>query len=200
MDESARAFGWNEWPFRIVADAQFARVWADRNLLRHEIDRRLRRLRSVPHSTIQIMWADFGAGKSHTLRHLEAKCLDDETQRLIPLYTEVAVGCEGLIDLYRSLINAVPPELLGELGGFAQRGFKRAPTSSGARDFRHALRLLASEDSGARSLAQDWLQATPGVPHLKMLKAFGINSRIEDDSRVVEIVADLVASIREVHP
>src|SRR5437867_4072524 len=115
MDESSLVFGWDKWPFRIVADAEFARVWADRATLRQEIDRRLRRLNSLPHSTVQIIWADFGAGKSHTLRHLEARCLDEGDGILVPLYTEVPVGTEGLLDLYRSLVGAIPENLIEKL-------------------------------------------------------------------------------------
>lgn len=198
MDESSLVFGWDKWPFRIVADAEFARVWADRATLRQEIDRRLRRLNSLPHSTVQIIWADFGAGKSHTLRHLEARCLDEGDGILVPLYTEVPVGTEGLLDLYRSLVGAIPENLIEKLAEGVKRGVKRTPGSSGARDLRQALKLLASEDSNGRSLALDWLQASSGVPYLKALKAYGINARIEDDTRVVEILTEFIRLMRDV--
>jgi len=198
VHESSLVFGWQKWPFRIVADTEFARVWADRTSLRQEIDRRLRRLNSLPHSTVQIIWADFGAGKSHTLRHIEARCVDEGNGMLVPIYTEVPVGTEGLLDLYRTLVGAVPEDLLGQLARGVKSGVKRTPGTSGARDVRQALKLLASDDASGRSLALEWLQASPGVPYLKALKAYGINGRVEDDTRVVEILTELFRLIREV--
>lgn len=191
VDDSANAFGWREWPFRIVADLSFADVWADRSILREEIDRRLRRLRSIPHSTIQMIWADFGAGKSHTLRNVEAQCLRDDSGKLTPVYTELSVGTAGLIDLYRGFASALPAELLPRLANAMSESKNRRTTSTGD-DLRQALRLLASSDASGRTLAREWLQARPGAPHLKVLKAFGINSRIDTDAQVVDLVSDLV--------
>lgn len=197
MDDAARAFGWTEWPFRIVADAKFARLWADRAGVREEIERRLRRLRAIPHSTVQVIWADFGAGKSHTLRYLEARCLDAGDGKLVPLYTEVAVGTTGLIDLYRGLASSISEELLSELGADTEPGSKSAARTGGARDLRHALRILASNDVSGRALVLEWFQATPGTPHLRALKAYGIGARIEDDGRAVEVLTELIRLIRE---
>ena len=198
MDESARAFGWRKWPFRIVADEEFARVWADRSELRQELDRRLRRLRSVPHSTVQMVWADFGAGKSHTLRHLEARCLDDSEKDLIPLYTEIPVGTEGLLDLYRRVIGALPAQLVRDFSDAIRSEGGRAAPNTGARDLRQALKLVGSEDVGGQTLAAEWMQASPGVPYLKALKAYGISARVEDDTRVVEVLTELIRLVRQV--
>jgi len=197
MNESARVFGWREWPFRIVADEQFARVWADRSELRLELDRRIRRLKAVPHSTVQVIWADFGAGKSHTLRRLEAICRDDEDGRLLPVYTDIPVGAIGMIDLYRRLMGSLQADLLSAISERARAVPKRRPTTPGARDLLQALKLLGSEDTGGQALAAEWMQASPGLPHLKSVKAYGISGRIEDDLRVVEVVTELLSLIRE---
>jgi len=198
VDDSARAFGWVTWPFRIVADREFAQVWADRFELRKEVDRRLRRLGSVPHSTVQLLWADFGAGKSHTLRYIESKCLAETDRRLIPLYTDVPVGPEGFADLYRGLVAALPSWLLEDLSRVVGSGLARRTTTAGARDLRQALRLIGSSDAVGQAVARDWMLASPGVPHLRTLKAYGIGSRIEDAGRVVELVAELVALVRDI--
>jgi hypothetical protein len=115
----------------------------------------------------------------------------------VPLYTEVGVGSDGLLALYRSLIDAIPAALLTELGEMVKEKSAREPRSSGARDLRQALKLLTSEDSISRSLAFEWLQARHSTPHLRTLKAFGISERVENDARAIEIIAELIASIRE---
>ncbi|MGH9593752.1 MAG: hypothetical protein ACRD5L_11710, partial [Bryobacteraceae bacterium] len=92
------AFGFSEWPFRVVADQSFARVWADRTELRSDIERRLARLPVLGHSTVQLMWADFGAGKTHALRFIEDRCQRSFADKLLPIFTEVPVAADGLLD------------------------------------------------------------------------------------------------------
>lgn len=197
MDENAGSFGWNTWPFRIVADEEFARVWADRAELRGELDRRLRRLKTVSHSTVQLIWADFGAGKSHTLRRLEAVCLDDPRGDLLPMYTEIPVGTEKLLDLYRRFVGRMSSDLIERCSDRVRAGIKRSASSPGARDVRQALKLVGSEDAAGRNIALEWMQAPTGLPHLRSLKAYGIGARIEDDIRVVEVMTELIQIIRE---
>jgi len=117
---------------------------------------------------------------------------------LVPLYTEVPVGTEGLLDLFRSLVGAVPENLLIKLAEVVKGGIKRASGSPGARDLRQALKLLASDDAGGRSIALEWLQASAGVPYLKALKSYGINSRIDDETRVVETLTELIRLMRDI--
>src|SRR5437773_9456661 len=103
MNEVAAYYGWSEWPFQVVADPQHALVWADRAALKNEIEKRLRRLRDIPQSTVQLMWADLGAGKTHTLRYIEARCKQDDGLRNAAVYTEVPGGIRSFLDLYREL-------------------------------------------------------------------------------------------------
>lgn len=197
MEESASTFGWSRWPFRIVADVDFARVWADRSELKNELDRRLRRLKTAAHSTVQMIWADFGAGKSHTLRRLEVLCANDPATNLLPIYTEIPVGTEGLLDLYRRLVGALPSGFLEQRLSRRVSGDRRNGPTSGARDLRQALKLLGSQDVAAQTIAREWLEGSTGVPHLKSLRNYGISARIEDPIRVAEIITELIRLIQQ---
>lgn len=195
MTQIEAVFGWSRWPFRIVADEEFAKVWADRSMLRDELERRLRRLRSISHSTIQLLWADFGAGKSHTLRYFQARCREEGRAAFIPCYTEVPVGTNGLLDIYRRFAAELPDEVISAASSVIQRGERGSPPSSGARDLRQALKMMGQPHG--KSLALDWVRAPHGFPNLRDLKAFGISARIEDDIRVVEVMSELIDLISQ---
>lgn len=191
MIDYARAFGFREWPFRVVVDEVFSQVWADRTQLKHEIDRRLGTIASLPHSTVQLMWADFGAGKSHTLRHIEGICLHSDPRRLIPIYTELPPDLDGLSGLFQRFSETFPEDLLMEIGRKASSGLGSGG-GAGARDLRQALKLLATGGATEASIAKDWFSAQPGVPNLRVLKSYNISSRMEEDGRIVEVLAELV--------
>lgn len=193
MQECANTFGFSSWPFRIVVDPEFARVWADRAEVLAEIKMRLRRLAATPHSTVQLMWADFGAGKSHTLRHTEILARSNPARQFVPFYTEMPVGGDGLASLYRHLGVVVGEGLTPAILEAAKRA---AGQSRGGRDLRQALKLIAADDPAGRILALDWLQGVAGVPNLKTLKSYGIASRIEDDDRRVEVIRELVEVVQ----
>lgn len=191
MADHARAFGFREWPFRVVVDEAFSQVWADRTQLKHEIDRRLGIVAGLPHSTVQLMWADFGAGKSHTLRHIEGRCLRSEPKHLIPIYTELPPDLNGLTGLFQRFAESFPEDLLIEIGRKASGGLISGG-GAGARDLRQALKLIASGGATEASVAKDWFSAQPGVPNLRVLRSYNINARIEEDGRIVEVLAELL--------
>jgi len=200
MDDYASAFGFREWPFRIVVDESFARVWADRSDIREDLEKRMRRMKGLPHSTVQLMWADFGAGKSHSLRHIEWKCMQDPDRKLIPIYTEVPVGLDGLITIYRQLAGAIPPDLLQEASRSVVKGSIKVPASQGGQDLWQALRAYGTGASAAQSIAAEWLRAPAKNPSVPTLKTIGITSRIEDETRIVEVVAALVHLVHSMRP
>lgn len=182
-------FGFSEWPFRVVADRKFAKVWADRAKLRDEIDRRLRRVEVVNHATIQLLWADFGAGKTHALRYVEARC-QEPGSLLIPVYTEVPVGADSFLDLFRRFSQALSVEQINRLALAGNRQGV-AQGALGAIDLMQALRLLAGSDPASKAVARSWLLAQHSYPPVRDLRAYGLSGRIEDDERAIEVLAAL---------
>jgi hypothetical protein len=195
LDPYAAAFGWSSWPFRIVVDKEFARIWADRKELRVELLKRLRRISVLPHGTIQLLWADFGAGKSHTLRHLEIQCEDDPGHPLLPVYTEIPVQPEGLTGLFQRLVAQIDLKAWERIAAGSLQT-RQTARHTGARDLRQAFRLISSADQKARDIALEWLAAQKGTPHLATLRSYGISSRIDDEDRVVEVMAELTRLVQ----
>lgn len=68
-----------EWPFRVVPDESFYSFMADREQLVSDIRTLLRNLSRRSASSMHLMWAWSGAGKTHTLRHMEYLCRNEFT-------------------------------------------------------------------------------------------------------------------------
>jgi hypothetical protein len=200
MNNYSAFFGFREWPFRIVVDDTFAKVWADREEVRRSIDTRMRRMVALPNSTVQLIWADFGAGKSHTLRHIESRCGHGSEESLVGVYTEVSVGLESLLGLYRSFAAALPSEVLEAAGSAVVSSGLAVPRAQGGRDLWQALRLIRSGNFDAGAVGREWLAAPARLPHQNVLKANGISGRIEDEARLVEVIVELVRILRTVKP
>ncbi len=73
---------------------------ADRSELRQEIESLLRRLARRPQSSIHLMWAWFGAGRTHALQYMCNLCRSSYSN-LHPVYTEFPKKARGFLDIYR---------------------------------------------------------------------------------------------------
>jgi len=90
-----------DWPFRTVPDESFYSFMADRTQLVSDIKTLLRNLSRRPSSSMHLMWAWFGAGKTHTLRHLEYLCKTQFTN-IVPIYIEFPKSTKNFLDIYRA--------------------------------------------------------------------------------------------------
>ena len=79
--------GLSAWPFNVVPVQDSRLLWADRKDLLNQIHRLVRRLSSHQSSTLHLVWADFGAGKTHTLLYLRQLALSDKGSGIFPVYT-----------------------------------------------------------------------------------------------------------------
>jgi len=62
------------WPFRVVPDLEFAAIWAGRPETKQQLERLVGRMQFLPRSSLHLLWANFGMGKTHTLLHLQHLC------------------------------------------------------------------------------------------------------------------------------
>jgi len=100
-----------DWPFYIVWDESLYPIMADRSRLNADIAALLRSLSLRPTSTIHLMWAWFGAGKTHTLRHIEYLC-KNEFNNLTPIYMEFTRATRNFLDIYKSFISKIDLEVI----------------------------------------------------------------------------------------
>lgn len=101
----------SDWPFRIEPDESFSTFLADRTQLRIDIASLLRNLSRRTPSSIHLMWAWFGAGKTHTLRYLSHVARRDFIN-LVPLYTVFPKATKGFLDLYQLTISKIEIDVL----------------------------------------------------------------------------------------
>jgi hypothetical protein len=62
--------GFSEWPFHVLPDEDFVRIWCGRKELREKLDAIFSRLLTKPIFQIHLVYGDFGAGKTHSIKHM----------------------------------------------------------------------------------------------------------------------------------
>jgi hypothetical protein len=86
-----------EWPFRVISDVGYCNFMADRTRLGNDINELVTHLSRQNISSLNMIWAWFGAGKTHTLH-----------------YTEFPKSVRSFIDLYKSFVTTLGLEALDE--------------------------------------------------------------------------------------
>ena len=90
------------------------RIWADRKDVLEDVYQILQGLVRRKQSTINLLWAWYGAGKSHTLLHITHLC-KEKFNTLLPVYTEYPKTARSFRDLYCSMATGLPEELRSEI-------------------------------------------------------------------------------------
>lgn len=170
-------------PFATTASPEDARCWAGRA----DVHSRLRRLshfyRSRPDSSLDLMWANLGSGKSHALQHF-ALMLEQDLPQAVTVYLELPENIKSFTDLYRRIATKIfsvidPAELVSDIG----KG-----------DLDRACRAYAFGDVQQRGALFEWL--TGGNPSLRDMRSIaGISRRIDDDSIACEVLSEIVRQL-----
>src|SRR5512143_1976034 len=93
-----------EWPFTVVPTHERGEtLWADRANARRQLDALVRDWEVNPSSTINLLWADLGAGKTHTLYALEGAC---RHRGMRTQYVLLPATVGGFLGLYRSIADS----------------------------------------------------------------------------------------------
>jgi hypothetical protein len=192
-------FNLNEWPFRIAADEKFASVWAGRPKTKQQLDRLLLKMTMVPKSGLQLFWANFGMGKTHTLYHLKYRCQQTKGQ-LIPIYAVMPKRSTGFLELYRAIVQAFLNEEMREYLGKqlielsqASKGVSIAlhPMFSKSPGVVKALLAIRNGDIEETSSAMQWLSGQPGLDS-RIVRLLGINSRIRTPEEAINSLSALI--------
>ena len=157
-------------PFALTASPETAACWAGR---RHVLDRLNRLIRSFhgrPDSSLDMIWANLGAGKSHALFHL--RHLLRESDRVLVSYLEMPEQPRDFVELYRRIVAGFDSSRL-------LPALDRAPLEQSS-DIARAIRAIRVGGSSEVDLAKSWLWGrSPLVRDLR--STLGIGTRIEDD-------------------
>jgi hypothetical protein len=181
------------WPFQIVPDPQFATVWAGRHKTKDQLGRLLWKMQFAPKSSIHLLWANFGMGKTHTLYHIQHLCKQSKG-RLIPLYAVMPKRVSGFLDVYRAIVSEMPYDFLGDqlvqAGSGSGGSMTQHPLFVKSPGVVNALLAIRSGDAERAMAARQWLSAQPGLS-AHDLRAVGVTYRIKTPEDAVSVLTVL---------
>jgi len=198
MTQRYAHLGLSRWPFPIVPEPDYCTFLAARSQLRTDVHEMVNALARRDTSSIQLFWAWFGAGKTHTLHYLKhyASQVSERNgnNRLITVYTEYPKGTRSFLDLYKSLLVALDSEVLTD----AFLEVSTSPKASGVErrlmqaspDLFTALHVLATGNVQSQILAHRWLRGDP--VSLSDLKKVGIAQRLTTSEEATRALSSIV--------
>jgi hypothetical protein len=176
-------------PFALTASPEVAACWAGRQ----EVLDQLKRLQSAyerrSDSSLDIMWANLGAGKSHVLFHLAFRLefSPKKQERILPIVVEMPEQVRSFHDLYRQIVAKIP---MGELAA----ALTDLPTGGSVRELKQAGQVLAHGGGQEKEVAWEWI--TGGRPYLTDLRRYtNIGRRIEDDVAATDALCGILKAL-----
>jgi len=168
-----------EWPFHVVWHESLYPIIADRSQLNANIATLLRDLSRRPTSSMHLMWAWFGAGKTHSIKHMlnnyRAKV------RLATAELEYDVTIRTFTQLYQALMSRLDFETISE--------WSNPPTKGSWHDFESFIGGIKSEDYEEKTTAVRWL--TGEEKSKKALSRIGIRSPIRNVDTAIRAFSEL---------
>ena len=184
-----------EWPFQTTPDQNFYTFMADRAQVKEDLAGILRSLSRRNASTIHLIWSWYGAGKTHTLRHMEYLCRNEYTG-LMPVYTEMPKSLRNFCDMYRSFAAALDFDLVRdcflEVVTSPLKATMEKELRTTSLDMFNALSMLCSGTDRQQDVVLRWLRGET-LP-LGEIRPLGIGKRIstpEDGIRAVSWIVRL---------
>jgi len=171
--------------FAFTASPETAGVWAGRKDFKRRAQRLVHQMFNRSESSLDIVWANFGAGKTHFLFHLMELSKREAGERLfLPSYVEIPEQTRQFLDVYRRILASWP---MAEIARAVQAHGETEP------DLARAAQTFIHGGPSEKSLVHDWIVA--GRPPLKELRnVSGIAARIDDDIRATEILSQIIAA------
>jgi hypothetical protein len=173
-------------PFILTANKEVADHWAGRPNTLSRIERIKSSFHTSFDSSLDLVWANFGSGKTHTLWHL-TNLLEKESDENLVIYVEMPEQVKNFKDLYKRIISQLPMETIA-------KKLISCDHSLLPKNLQQASRILIHGSDDEKSIVVDWINA--GRPHLRELKGLtNITTRIEDDEAALQVFSGIVAAI-----
>lgn len=185
-----------DWPFRIVPDESFYSFMADRTQLVSDVKTLLRNLSRRPSSCMHLMWAWFGAGKTHTLRHIEYLCKIEFTN-IVPIYIEFPKSTKNFLDVYRAFISCVDIDTVNnaylEVFTSPEKDKIQNELHLGFPDLSNALKLLYQGTLDQREIVIRWLRTE--YREKQILRKIGVVKPIQSSEDAMKVIYWLIRLI-----
>jgi hypothetical protein len=171
-------------PFSLVADEQAAQCWSGRHSIHKSLEELRRTLSRRADSSLDVVWANLGAGKTHTLFHFAYLLENDAQSRFLPVFLEMPEQVRNFVDIYKRIAAALPVDRLADIIVSSPRG-KLPP------NLERAGNTLKHGAAKEKNTVHSWLCAER--PYISELRACsGIGERIEDDLAATEMLQGIV--------
>jgi hypothetical protein len=173
-------------PFLLTATPETGATWAGRPELKLKVDRLARSYVVRSDSTLDLIWANFGSGKSHVLFYI-AHSVQQQAPSSIPVFVEVPERMRGFLDLYQRIMPRLPWARLASV----INNDGKVPNAS---QLKRVARVIQHGNDHERELAYEWLFA--GSVNLRALKTVvGLQARIDSDVRAADILGELLRGL-----
>lgn len=178
--------GFTTSPFLLTATPETGATWAGRPGLKSKVDRLARSLVIRADSTLDVVWANFGSGKSHVLFYI-SHVVQQQAPASVSVFVEIPEQMKNFLELYRRVMPKLPWK---RLAGILNADETLPHTSQ----LKRVARVIEHGNDIERGLAFEWLFA--GSVSLRDLKTFvGVQARIESDVHASDILAELLGSL-----
>ena len=178
-------------PFSLTASGETAACWAGRKAILAKLQRMHRSFSSRSDSSLDVIWANLGAGKSHALYHLAylVNGQNGNPTNALTAFVEMPDQLRRFLDLYERIIQALPIPKVVQL-------ILDSNSTAVPGDLRRCGNAIVHGAALERDIACQWLVGRR--PTLRELKsATGIAARIEDDSRACDILSGIVTAMAD---
>lgn len=176
-------------PFALTASPEVAACWAGRQEVLDQLQRIQSAYERRSDSSLDLMWANLGAGKSHVLFHLAFRLESSPNKqcRILPVVVEMPEQARSFHDLYRQIVAKIP---IGELAA----ALTLLPAGGLVRELKQAGQVLAHGGAQEKEVAWEWI--TGGRPYLTDLRrCTNIGRRIEDDLAATDALCGILKGL-----
>ena len=181
-----------DWPFWIVPDKSFYSLIADRTQLISDVKTLLRNLSRRSASSMHLMWAWFGAGKTHTLRHIEYLC-ENEFKNLIPIYIEFPKSVKNFLDLYKAFISKVNMDIVDDVFSKIYGDEVQKELYFDSPDLSSAFTLHIGGTDEQQDVVIRWLRTE--CKELRTLKTASISKPIQTAEDCIKVISWIIRLI-----
>lgn len=188
----------SDWPFRTVPDENDENLCsfiADRAQLNFDVKMLLRNLSRRPISSLHLMWAWFGAGKTHTLFHIEYLCRS-EYKNLLPVYVEFPKSVKNFSDVYKKFISKLNMDIIDDIYSRIYGDKLQEDLHYNFPDLSNALKLRITGEDEEKDIVNRWLRTE--CKELRTLRKASISKPIQSGEDCINVISWIVrlASLR----
>lgn len=204
MENNERFAGlcFREWPCRNVSIDEPVEVWADRAASLEQTSKLLDYLSVVDRTSVHLMWADFGCGKTHTMGYIRHLCLTKYTN-IYPLYTLVPTRVASFVDQYKNIISAFDLDHIARMTRqiMAADGevYLMNRVLGGSTEFHEVIRAVAFGSLESRGIGKRWLGGDTSLSRSE-LRLIGANRVVKSSDEALAILQGLSRTIIHSRP